>query len=184
VPSWVLAGYDGILAIDIGGTNIRVGIVTVRIKKSRSLFKARVRHLAVWDHADEDLDRGETVNELTKMLKSMVREARRQDVRLAPFIGIGCPGRIRVDGAIDRGAQNLPGNWEAERFNLPLRLRQNIRIIREHETVVLMHNDAVVQGLSELPRMQDVTDWAILTIGTGLGNAKFTNRGPSPKRED
>jgi hypothetical protein len=40
-----------------------------------------------------------------------------------------------------------------------------------------MHNDAVVQGLSELPFMQDVEHWAVLTIGTGLGNASFQNRG-------
>ena len=39
-----------------------------------------------------------------------------------------------------------------------------------------MHNDAVVQGLSEVPTMHDVTHWAVLTIGTGLGNAHFTNR--------
>jgi hypothetical protein len=39
-----------------------------------------------------------------------------------------------------------------------------------------MHNDAVVQGLSEVPFMQDVKYWGILTIGTGLGNARFTNR--------
>ena len=39
-----------------------------------------------------------------------------------------------------------------------------------------MHNDAVVQGLSELPFMQDVKHWGVLTIGTGLGNAHFTNR--------
>jgi hypothetical protein len=39
-----------------------------------------------------------------------------------------------------------------------------------------MHNDAVVQGLSELPCMQDVDHWGVLTIGTGLGNACFTNR--------
>jgi hypothetical protein len=41
-----------------------------------------------------------------------------------------------------------------------------------------MHNDAVVQGLSELPFMQDVRHWGVLTIGTGLGNAHFTNREP------
>lgn len=41
---------------------------------------------------------------------------------------------------------------------------------------MLMHNDAVVQGLSEVPFMQDVKRWSILTIGTGLGNARFTNR--------
>jgi len=38
-----------------------------------------------------------------------------------------------------------------------------------------MHNDAVVQGLSEIPVMQEVRRWGILTIGTGLGNARFTN---------
>jgi len=39
-----------------------------------------------------------------------------------------------------------------------------------------MHNDGVVQGLSEVPFMQDVEHWGVLTIGTGLGNARFTNR--------
>jgi hypothetical protein len=33
-----------------------------------------------------------------------------------------------------------------------------------------------VQGLSELPFMRDVHKWAVLTIGTGLGNASFRNR--------
>ena len=39
-----------------------------------------------------------------------------------------------------------------------------------------MHNDAVAQGLSEVPFMQDVHHWGVLTIGTGLGNARFTSR--------
>jgi hypothetical protein len=34
----------------------------------------------------------------------------------------------------------------------------------------------VVQGLAEIPFMQDVERWGVLTIGTGLGNARFTNR--------
>jgi hypothetical protein len=34
-----------------------------------------------------------------------------------------------------------------------------------------MHNDAVIQGLSQLPLVQDIARWAVLTIGTGLGNA-------------
>ena len=42
--------------------------------------------------------------------------------------------------------------------------------------MALMHNDAVVQGLSELPFMKDVKRWAVLTIGTGLGNASYTNK--------
>ena len=55
--------------------------------------------------------------------------------------------------------------------------------IGDHETSIVLHNDAVVQGLSEIPHMQDVERWGILTIGTGLGNACFSNRennGTSP----
>ena len=44
------------------------------------------------------------------------------------------------------------------------------------ETTIVMHNDAVVQGLSELPFMKDISTWGIFTIGKGLGNALFTNR--------
>jgi hypothetical protein len=42
--------------------------------------------------------------------------------------------------------------------------------------MVVLHNDAVVQGLSEVPFMTDVAHWGVLTIGTGLGNARYTNR--------
>ncbi|MBV9628307.1 MAG: ROK family protein, partial [Xanthobacteraceae bacterium] len=85
-------------------------------------------------------------------------------------------GVIEADGSIDRGAQNLPGNWESGKFNLPVRIHQMIPHIGEHETSIVLHNDAVVQGLSEVPYMKDVERWGILTIGTGLGNARFSNR--------
>ena len=45
-----------------------------------------------------------------------------------------------------------------------------------------MHNDAMVQGLSERPFMDDVEHWGVLTIGTGLGNARFTNRNGKGER--
>jgi hypothetical protein len=49
-------------------------------------------------------------------------------------------------------------------------------MIGDHDTAILMHNDGVAQGLSEVPFMQDVEHWGVLTIGTGLGNARFSNR--------
>ena len=107
--------------------------------------------------------------------------AKKTGFKLAPLIGIGCPGVIDTDGAIERGAQNLPGNWESNRFNLPRYIRDKIPSIGEHETIVVMHNDAVVQGLSQLPFMQDHKRWGVLTIGTGLGNARFTNRAKKAK---
>ena len=74
------------------------------------------------------------------------------------MIGVGCPGVIHEDGSIARGAQNLPGNWESSRFNLPAQHRRACaRSIGDHETLVVMHNDAVVQGLSELPYVKDRT---------------------------
>lgn len=50
--------------------------------------------------------------------------------------------------------------------------------IGDEAAAILLHNDAVVQGLSETPFMQDMTHWGPLTIRTGLGNARFTNRSP------
>ena len=47
-----------------------------------------------------------------------------------------------------------------------------------------MHNDAVVQGLSEVPFMEDVERWGVLTLGTGLGNARFTNRPSAAEKKE
>jgi len=110
------------------------------------------------------------------MLEGLIELADTEGIKLAPFIGIACPGVIDEDGSIEKGAQNLPGNWESSKFNLPASLVEAIPEIGDHDTAVLMHNDGVVQGLSEVPFMQDVERWGVLTIGTGLGNARFTNR--------
>ncbi len=176
VPSWLFKGYDAILAVDIGGTNIRAGLVEVRTKNGAS-HKARVKRLDRWRHGDQkNLDREDALEGLIEIIRNLTRYARKSGVRLAPFIGVGCPGAINEDGTIARGAQNLPGNWERKDFNLPARLREAFPRIGGHETMVMMHNDAVVQGLSQVPFTGDVARWGVLTIGTGFGNACFTNR--------
>ena len=178
-PSWLFKGHDSILAVDIGGTNIRAGVVQLNLKKAPDLSKASVWKFELWRHADEEkLTREQAVERLSEMLQSLIRRAERAGIGLAPFIGIGCPGKIDEDGSIEKGAQNLPGNWESKSFHLPTKLREAIPTIDGHETAVTMHNDAVVQGLSEVPFMQDIEHWGVLTIGTGLGNARFTNREP------
>ncbi|HUN95969.1 MAG TPA: ROK family protein [Bradyrhizobium sp.] len=175
-PSWIFEAYDSILAVDIGGTNIRCGVVETRWKKTPDLSKAEVWQSELWRHADDAPTREATVKRLARMLKDLIEVADADGLKLAPFIGIACPGVIKEDGSIEKGAQNLPGNWESSKFNLPLSLIEAIPQIGEHDTAVVMHNDGVAQGLSEVPFMQDVTHWGVLTIGTGLGNARFTNR--------
>ncbi len=176
-PKWLFKGHNAILAVDIGGTNIRAGVVELNLKKEPDLSKAAVWKFELWRHADEKkIDREGAVDSLVKMLKTLIDKAEDEKLKLAPFIGIGCPGIIKKDGTIDRGAQNLPGNWESSKFNLPLLLHTAIPKIGGEDTAIVMHNDAVVQGLSEAPFMTDVEHWGALTIGTGLGNVRFTNR--------
>ncbi|MGH6672899.1 MAG: ROK family protein [Xanthobacteraceae bacterium] len=176
VPSWMFRAHDAILAVDIGGTNIRAGVVTLNLKRAPDLAKARVWKFELWRHGDEKLNRADAVEGLIDMLQRLIRRAEKEGLRLVPFIGIGCPGTIEADGIIVRGAQNLPGNWESSRFNLPATVAKAIPKIGDFDTVIVMHNDAVVQGLSELPSMQDIARWGVFTIGTGFGNALFTNR--------
>jgi len=182
-PSWIFEAYDSILAVDIGGTNIRCGIVETRWKKAPDLSKAVVFKSDLWRHADDEPSREAAVKRLVKMLQGLIEDAEAEGFKLAPFIGIACPGVINADGSIEKGAQNLPGNWESSKFNLPASLVEAIPQVGEHDTAVLMHNDGVVQGLSEVPFMQDVDRWGVLTIGTGLGNARFTNRRNGKERD-
>ena len=155
--------FDALLAVDIGGTNIRAGVVRLNRKGSRDLSKAKVWKFSLWRHGDEEgVKRDQAITQLGAMLNGLIGAVEKKRLKLAPFIGIGCPGFIEQDGSIDRGAQNLPGNWESSRFNLPVALHDMIPTIGEHETSIVLHNDAVVQGLSEIPFMQDVAHWGIL----------------------
>ncbi|MGE3148336.1 MAG: ROK family protein, partial [Pseudorhodoplanes sp.] len=118
-PSWMFKAHDAILAVDIGGTNMRAGVISLNLDKAPDFAKAKVWKFELWRHADEDgIKRDHAVEGLVDMLESLIAATRKEGLKLAPFIGIGCPGLIEDDGSIDRGAQNLPGNWASSRFNL------------------------------------------------------------------
>ena len=174
-PSWVLAGHDAILAADVGGTNLRVGIVKLNMKKG-DLSKAAVWKHLHWRHRDDHPTREQALERMAAMAGELIDLAAKDKIKLAPFVGIGCPGLIDEHGVIVNGGQNFPGNWEGEGFNLAAEMAHRLPRLEGHEPVVVMHNDAVIQGLSEVPNMRDVRHWGVLTIGTGLGNARFTNR--------
>ena len=176
-PPELLDQYNALLAVDIGGTNVRCGIVRTRQHKAANLSLADVIGRDKWGHADDDdaTRREHLVQGIADMLETLIRKAKKKKLKLAPFVGVACPGVIREDGSIANGTQNLPGDWEGAGFHLPARLSEKLPRIGGHETQVRMHNDAVVQGLSELPHMRDVKRWAVLTVGTGLGNASYVN---------
>lgn len=175
-PTWVLAGHEAILAVDIGGTNIRCGVVELHTKKGGAVDEAEVWKRQHWRHADDKPTREEAIERVGAMLKKLIARAEEEKIKLAPFLGIGCPGLIDEHGFILKGGQNLPGNWEGTDFSLAAALAAELPRIDGHEIFIQIHNDAVVQGLSEVPNMTDISHWGVMTIGTGLGNARFTNR--------
>ena len=171
LPPALRQAGGAMLAIDIGGTNVRCGIVAF----GPGGDDARVTEREKWRHADEEGE-ADLVEGIVDLLRQLIERAEQQGTALLPVLAVGCPGVVMPDGSIDRGAQNLPSDWRQASFHLPRRLQENIREIGGRPTQVVMHNDAVVQGLSELPFTRDVPKWAVLTIGTGLGNASFTNQ--------
>ena len=108
-PSWIFSGHDSILAVDIGGTNFRAGLVELKLKKAKNLSGAQVRASDLWRHADDQPSRDKAVGRLADMLRALIERAAKEGLALAPFVGIGCPGLIRDNGSIERGGQNLPG---------------------------------------------------------------------------
>jgi hexokinase len=63
--------FDAVLAIDIGGTNIRAGVVKLNLKKSRNLSKAKVWKYSLLRHGDEeDVKREQAISQLVRCSKA------------------------------------------------------------------------------------------------------------------
>ena len=180
MPSWMFSGHDSLLAIDIGGTNMRAGLVALNARKAPDLSRAEVFKSSLWRHRDGDEQgpsREEAIARLVTMIEDLIAKAQSEGMKLAPFIGVGSrasSGRTAASCAADRTYPAGTGNRAASISRIASARRS--RRSPDTRLLVLLHNDAVVQGLSEVPFMQDVERWGVLTIGTGLGNARFTNR--------
>jgi predicted NBD/HSP70 family sugar kinase len=150
-------------------------VVLPRLGVARDLAAAGVWRKRGWRHAEADTDRMDALRRLAAMLGELEEQARVAGLSLAPVVAVGVPGVVDAEGRIRRGAANLPGDWQAEGFRLPAELAGLLRMEGDSHPAVLLHNDAVSQGLSEAPFLRDVARWGVLTVGTGLGNARFTN---------
>jgi hypothetical protein len=72
MPEWMFAGHDAILAIDIGGTNFRVGLVEPGSSARPMLGDARVLKWELWRHTDEKPKRDEAIQRLGAMLRKLI----------------------------------------------------------------------------------------------------------------
>ena len=91
-PPSFFEGFDGILAVDIGGSNMRAGLVAFNRKsgqKKRDCARCTVVELDRWRYADdaEKPTRDAAVDKIAQMLARLVKRAD-DELKLAPFIGI------------------------------------------------------------------------------------------------
>ena len=176
VPTACLVGHDAMLAIDVGGSDVRAGLIEFNLDDEPNLRAARTEGLCVCRAADKEPGRDEVLKRLAAMLADLVRHARKERYRLAPVVGLACPGVIGPDGRIKPTGQNLPGEGETADVSLPARLAGLLPGLDGQPVAVVMHNNVVIQGLSELPWLGHAARWGLLAVGPGLGSASFSNR--------
>ena len=157
-PTWMFKGHDAILAVDIGGTNIRAGVVELNLKKAPDLSKAAVWKFELWRHGDEKkLTREDAVDELVEDAQGLITRAeqgRTSSSRRSSASAAPASSKRTARSTAARRTCRATGRAAASICRRSL--HKAIPKIGEHETAVLLHNDAVVQGLSEVPFMSDV----------------------------
>ena len=76
VPRWMLSGHQAILAVDIGGTTIRTGVVALEWRK-HALTEVRMATTKNWRHKDERPGRDAAVDKLVAMLRAQIKRSER-----------------------------------------------------------------------------------------------------------
>ncbi|MCE9592223.1 MAG: ROK family glucokinase [Planctomycetes bacterium] len=142
------------MGLDLGGTNVKAGVVDDRAKVLGKVSKPT--------HAEGGPD----------AVVRVMAEAAHEAVAAAGVkmenverIGIGSPGPIDFDAAVVRATPNMPG-WR----DVPLR----DRITSLTGRPAILENDANAAALGELwagaGRGLKVTELVMLTLGTGVGS--------------
>ena len=144
------------IAVDLGGTNLRVAVVSEEGKLLEKLTTG----------TEVQKGRDFVIREMTDSIQSLVTKYRGHGEFAG--IGIGVPGFIDSDTAIIARSPNLPG-WE----NFPVR----DDIERLLNTKVILENDANVATMGEkwLGAGRNMPDMAMYTLGTGVGGGIILN---------
>jgi len=146
-----------ILAVDLGGTNVRVAAVNPQ---------GRILHKFTFP-TEASRGREKVVeNIISKIQEFLVRFPDEEFEVLGG--GFGIPGAIVLDRGIVSQSPNLPG-WED--FDIRSQLSEGLRM------PIFIENDANSFSLGEgwLGAARDVKDFCCLTLGTGVGGGIVLN---------
>ena len=142
------------VGIDLGGTNIKAGLVDaqgqVKIEKE----------IATEVHGGVDHVMGR--------MRDLILQLRDEANGPVPGVGVGLPGMVNVDDGIFHEGPNLPG-WIDE----PLVEKLGAMV----KMPVILDNDANVAALGEFAfgAGRGVRDMLMVTLGTGVGGGLILN---------
>jgi len=138
--------------VDLGGTNIKFGIVS---EKGEILYKGMFS-------AQANLGRDAILNNINKAIEQSFVFARRKKIKIKG-IGVGSPGTVNLNtGKIEGSCPNLP---QMVNVNLKRRLSKSFKL------PIYVDNDANVMALAEFKfgAAKGYKDVFCLTLGTGIG---------------
>jgi len=142
--------------IDLGGTNIKAGIVDENQK------------IAMQTSAPTGAERSaeEVIADMAGLVKQLMEELKIDESALAG-IGVGCPGLVDAEAGIVRYSNNI--SWE------------NVALVQElgkyFSCGIRISNDANCAALGEVKAgaAKDVSNAILLTLGTGVGGGIIIN---------
>ena len=140
------------IGIDLGGTNIKFGIVS---EKGKVLQKGMLS-------AQVNLGRSAILSNIKKAVEQSLAFAKAKKIKISG-IGIGSPGTVNIkSGKIEGSCPNLP---QMVNVNLKRWLSKNFKF------PIYVDNDANVMALAEskFGAAKGYKDALCLTLGTGIG---------------
>jgi glucokinase len=151
---------DAVLAVDLGGTNVRMAAVD---------DTGEVLHLV-----RRPTPHGVTPEQLVDLFAETADECRVATGREFSAIGIGVPANVTLSGILHY-LPNLPGLEGADLTDL---------VSKRLGMLVVLENDATAAAIGEawLGASKGIADSILITLGTGVGGGVFVNgvplRGP------
>lgn len=165
-------GRKAVPTIDLGGGNLRTGLVLPPSEDENAV----VFHSNFLNWQKLGLNRDSLVELISSEVIDCLNVSKETKTEISEYMGISFPALVDEKGYVIGKDRNLPGNWIDSQFHLPSIINSKIKEKTGFgDFKFIVRNDAVCQGLSEIPFVHDVKRWGVLTIGTGLGNARFRN---------
>lgn len=143
------------IGVDLGGTNIKIGIVT---DKGKIIKKTSIK---------TEAEGGPKI--VISNIQNGIEEILMKNKYKIQGIGIGCPGTVSIKKGIVEDPPNLPG-WKKVKLGPIMKNKFNYKIHIE--------NDANAAAIGELifGSGKKIDSFVMVTLGTGVGGGIVFNR--------